>query len=294
MKFSIAAALLVTLMTVVSSETTVIRKKLKKGASDGDKCPPCHKPECVGVTTDTMVSVGEQYTSVFIAKDVVLQNEAYVNAQFLKIDSDGDGVIDGLEGFSTFMFFNEEQTNGQAVTVQSAYENREINVMVSGAYLRVNFFEDANPIFTLYNEKNIQGQILPLDVVTSLLYGTLNDSGLGGDVQYQLFKGVDFFVTYVFDYVIPDNESRRELQVLDPDHLEQDVRNLSLGRCFTAGAWPVLMFTFNIAKSCGVSIVKIGLCIPTVVGGPVAFGACLGLGVLPGAGKCGIAIAKGC
>lgn len=282
MKLSIISAFLVNVITVVTSNEKGIHqravRKLQKSStskSSQTKCPD------VCASKEIPVDVGSSFTSVVITKDFVLNDEALVNAQFLKIDTDNDGITDGIEGFASFIFLNEEATEGQAVTVQSAFENEEINIIAMGAYLRIKYFDSDDPIFTLFNSKHPNGVVLPLDVVGSLINGGLNNSGLGNPSQFLLFKALELFVDYVFDIVLV--EERRKLEFTG------DMEGRRLGS--SCNAWNKLWFATKIVASCGVSSVAgvVG-CISTVVGLPV----CLGLAATAVGVGCASTIANGC
>ena len=194
-----------------SSEVNAPRKLSK------NSCPPCDTTICPPTTTcddsSTKISAvdfGQSFTEVIITNDLLLNDEALVNAQLLKIDTNGDGVTDGLEGLVNFQLFDVERSGyeGKIVTVQSGFENNHINIIAGPATLEFDFASEniSDWRFTLFNEKNPEGLELSDEVASSVIKGTLNGSGLGTEAQFKLFKGFDLFVKYV-DSI--DAEERR-------------------------------------------------------------------------------------
>ena len=197
-----------------SSKVNVSRKGSKSS------CPPCDTTICPPTTTcddsSTKISAvdfGQSFTEVIITKDLLLNDEALVNAQLLKIDTTGDGVTDGLEGLVNFQLFDKERfgDKGTAVTVQSGYGNNHISIFAGSASLEFNFNSEniSEWGFTLSNEKNPNGLELSDEVASSLIKGSLNDSGLGTEAQFLLFKGFDLFLKYLD--IIDAEERRRNL-----------------------------------------------------------------------------------
>lgn len=241
------------ILTTHSQNSKVNVRKLSKNS-----CPPCDTTICPPTTTcddssstkTSAVDFGQSFTEVIITKDLLLNDEALVNAQLLKIDTNGDGVTDGLEGLVNFFLFDEEKSGGKgtAVTVQSGYENNHISIFAGSTSLEVDFNSEniTDWGFTLFNEKNPNGLKLSDEVASSVIKGSFNDSGLGTRSQLLLFKGFDLFLKYI-DSI--DKEERRRNLIAFPNATR---KLLPFDQCST---WKKFWYVTRVVGACGVGSV---------------------------------------
>jgi hypothetical protein len=249
-------------------------RKLSKNS-----CPPCDTTICPPTTTcddsstkSSAVDFGQSFTEVIITKDLVLNNEALVNAQLLKIDTDGDKVTDGLEGLVNFQLFDEERSGyeGEIVTVQSGFVNDHITIIAGSATLEFDFNSGniSDWGFTLFNEKNPEGLELSDEVASSIIKGSLNGSGLGTKAQFLLFKGFELFLKFM-DSI--DAEERRRNLIAFP--------NRKLKPWSECTGWQHFWYVARVVGACGVGSVVVAL---TCLAGLLAAGGTLGASVVLG------------
>jgi len=244
--------LLITSLFAFSDAIDLPSSKVNVRKLSKNSCPRCDTTICPPTTTCddshtkiSAVDFGHCYTEVIIEKDLLLNDETIVNAQLLKIDTNGDGVNDGLEGFVNFQLIDVEGSGyeGKSVTVQSGFENNHIKIIAGSATLEFDFASEniSDWGFTLSNEKNPKGLGLSDEVASSIIKGSLNGSGLGTDAHSLLFKGFDLFLKYV-DSI--DAEERRRNLIAFPNATR---KLLPFSECST---WKQFLYVVRVVAAC--------------------------------------------
>jgi len=205
-------------MTLISSKDPVAHMPRKLKRKDGKKT---NRSKTSAPTTksipDTVVLPGLGGSNSFkslaaFTDNMVNKDNTIIESYLFNIENDNDNDSDGLEGLAVFRFDGEDQ---QMCVVETSSLKSQITFMIGQFTLVINFSNIEDIIFVLMDSKidskvgsspgrdfggNMgRASMIPNEVFSALLRGSLGNSGLLGNVAGALEKGVNQYLDFIND-----------------------------------------------------------------------------------------------
>jgi len=188
-------------MTLISSKDPVAHMPRKLKRKDGKKT---NRAKTFAPTTksvpDTVVLPGVGGSNSFSSLEVFSDNivnaaNTIIESYLFNIENDNDDDPDGVEGLSVFRFDDDDQN---MFVVETSSLKAQITFMIGQFTLIINFSNLDDIFFMLLDSKIGASPIMiPDEVFSALLRGSLGNSGLLGPVAGALEKGVNQYIDFV-------------------------------------------------------------------------------------------------